>query len=263
MAGAAEAYRRDDDDTQATLKLLCSHGGRFVPRGPDGALRYVGGETRALSVPRDVSFRSLAARLAEMAGAAEVRAIGHHLADDRGLEDVVVSATCDEELAHLRSEHDRLRATRPAARFRVFVVTTAGAPSRPGGVVYRQGAVAAAAGIPPPAPAMRRVRSEQALPARPHQHRMMTRRVQSAQELAGGSHGQPPLRHHRRQQCCCPCQRRDLYTPAPPSARPALALPYTSKRAAAVPSVPVGEQMARSRDVEAAVESRRAMWEFE
>uniref|UniRef100_A0A0E0KHN2 PB1 domain-containing protein n=1 Tax=Oryza punctata TaxID=4537 RepID=A0A0E0KHN2_ORYPU len=41
------------------------HGGRLVPCGPGGGLRYVGGETRALVVPRGVPFRELRARLAE------------------------------------------------------------------------------------------------------------------------------------------------------------------------------------------------------
>ncbi|OEL33007.1 hypothetical protein BAE44_0005976 [Dichanthelium oligosanthes] len=54
-----------------------------------------------------------------MTGGAQVRAIRHHLVDE-GLEDVIVSVTCNEELAHMRDEYDRLAATRPAARFRVF-----------------------------------------------------------------------------------------------------------------------------------------------
>uniref|UniRef100_A0A453H411 PB1 domain-containing protein n=2 Tax=Aegilops tauschii TaxID=37682 RepID=A0A453H411_AEGTS len=85
--------------------------------GPDGAARYVGGETRVLAVPRGVSFRELAARLGEMAGGKIVSALRYRLADD---EDVLVSVTCDEELAHLRDEYDRLQATRPSATFRVF-----------------------------------------------------------------------------------------------------------------------------------------------
>ncbi|KAL6894460.1 hypothetical protein ACP4OV_008558 [Aristida adscensionis] len=144
------------------LRLLCSHGGRLLRRGSDGALRYVGGETRALAVPRGVCFRDLAAGLSEMAGGAEVRGVRHRLAD-AGLDDVLVSVTCDEELAHMRDEYDRLRATRPAVTFRVFVVSTASATSNTcgGGGVQRR---SAAAGLPPrppaPPPAMRRVQSD-------------------------------------------------------------------------------------------------------
>ncbi|CAD6214089.1 unnamed protein product [Miscanthus lutarioriparius] len=184
---APEAASRRGDDTH--MKLLCSHGGRFQPCGPDGEPRYVGGETRVLAVPRAVSFRDLATRLAEMAGggsAAEVRAISirHRLADE-GLEDIIVTVTCDEEVAHMRDDFDRLRATRPAARFRVFVTTTASSSAGP--------KRATAAGLPPLPPplSMRRVQSEQAVPTRAqHQHRP-ARRVHSAQELAGGVHMQP------------------------------------------------------------------------
>ena len=48
------------------IKILCSFGGRIVPRPHDGVLKYVGGETRVLAVPRSIPFRgafSIPARL--------------------------------------------------------------------------------------------------------------------------------------------------------------------------------------------------------
>jgi hypothetical protein len=39
------------------IKLLCSFGGRIIPRPSDGALKYIGGETRVLAVPRSIPFR--------------------------------------------------------------------------------------------------------------------------------------------------------------------------------------------------------------
>lgn len=38
------------------VKLLCSHGGKILPRSADGHLKYVGGETRIVSFPRDINF---------------------------------------------------------------------------------------------------------------------------------------------------------------------------------------------------------------
>lgn len=38
------------------IKLLCRYGGRILPRQPDGRLRYVGGETRLVSLPRSAPF---------------------------------------------------------------------------------------------------------------------------------------------------------------------------------------------------------------
>jgi hypothetical protein len=253
------------------MKLLCSHGGCLVSRGPDGAIRYAGGETRVLSVPRDASFRELTRRLAEMAGGAEVRAVRHRLADE-ALEDVTVSVTCDEELAHMRDEYDRLRATRPAARFRVFVTTAAAAPSTGGGVVHR--GRSPASGLPPLAPKMRRVRSEEEqLHRRPAYPDAPVRRVQSAPEFAGRHHAQPSSYHHNHQQlcCCCFCQRPAYTAPAP--ARPLHAGHYMSNKVSAAPSMlatgrvvfptDASREKARSRDSQAAVERRRAIWEFE
>ncbi|XP_052147393.1 uncharacterized protein LOC127766378 [Oryza glaberrima] len=168
---------------EAMMRLLCSHGGRLVPCGPGGGLRYVGSETRALAVPRGVPFRELTARLAEKAGAAAVTAVRYRLADEGPDEDLLVSVTSDEELAHMRDEYDRLRATRPSASFRVFVST----------------AVDAAAGVqqrrrphPPvaaPPMMMRRARSEMGLAAGLPAAPPPMRRARSAQELAaGGSH---------------------------------------------------------------------------
>lgn len=40
----------------ASVKFLCSYGGRILPRHTDGALRYVGGDNRVLSVDRPLQF---------------------------------------------------------------------------------------------------------------------------------------------------------------------------------------------------------------
>ncbi|OQU91169.1 hypothetical protein SORBI_3001G131200 [Sorghum bicolor] len=225
MAAAEAPY----DGSVGRMRLMCSHGGRFLPRGPDGALRYVGGETRVLVVPRAVTFPDLTARLSEMAGGAEVRAIRHRLADV-GVQDVIVSVTSDEELAHMRDEYDRLRATRPAATFRVFVTTTAHAGSG-GGVVCRR---RSAAGLPPLPLDMRRARSEQALAVCAHQQqaKQAMRRVQSTQELARAIHLQPSFHHRCNHQCCSSSQPRNVCALSPMAAQPVCALPYMSKKVA-------------------------------
>jgi hypothetical protein len=222
---AADPSRAVSDDiaADARMKLTCSHGGRLAPSGPDGAQRYVGGETRVLVVPRTVSFRDLAASLSsEMAGGAEVRAVRHRLAD-AGLDDVVVTVTCDDELAHLCDEYDRLHATRPAVGFRVFVDTAAAPPASGSGVAaHQQHRAAASGGLPPLAPRLRGVKSEQALAGcaqlcrRPPAYPVPLRRVQSAKELARVGGVRPSCDHRGHQ---CPffvSQRQDLFAPAPP-----------------------------------------------
>ncbi|RLN41567.1 hypothetical protein C2845_PM01G31860 [Panicum miliaceum] len=233
---AAEAPRGDGGDGPR-MKLLCSHGGRLLPRGPDGAVRYAGGETRVLAVlPR-------ARREAGGDGRRRGGARGSAPPRGRGPRGRVMSVTCDEELAHMRDEYDRLRAARPAARFRVFVTTAAAA----GGGASHGGRPSAAAGLPPLASRMRRVQSEQAQLHQRPTHKAPVRRVQSAQEFAARLHVQPSFHHRRQQQCCCGFQRRELCS--------------ASGRMVCADAA---REMARSRDSQAAMEnSRRAIWEFE
>ncbi|KAM0854680.1 hypothetical protein ACQ4PT_050275 [Festuca glaucescens] len=189
----------------ARMRMMCSHGGRFLPCGPDGAIRYVGGETRVLVVPRSVSFRELASKLGEMEVGKIVSAVRYRFADDDG---VLVSVTCDEELVHMRDDYDRLKAMQPSASFRVFF----------------SGQRRAASGRPPLPPKMRRVQSAPALAARARARVHCAaapapmRRVQSAQEFAGCSRFQPICYDYdRRHQCYCGCNRRhDQYrVPSP------------------------------------------------
>jgi hypothetical protein len=39
------------------IKFMCSFGGKILPRPSDGALRYVGGETRLISITKGFSWR--------------------------------------------------------------------------------------------------------------------------------------------------------------------------------------------------------------
>ncbi|KAF8733848.1 hypothetical protein HU200_014698 [Digitaria exilis] len=272
---ASKPSHQADADGPNTMKLLCSHGGRLTSRAHDGAIRYVGGETRVLVVPRDVTFRDLTKKLQEMiGGGAEVLAIRHRLADD-GLEDddVLVSVTCDEELAHMRAEHDRLLATRPAAscfRRRLRQKRRRRAPSKiAGGGQGGAPAIGAQDAARPERAGVLHRRGVYYYPA-------PVRRVQSAREFAGRLHAQQSFYHHQHQQCCCRC--RDLRAPAPPAAAsPMNAVPYMSKKVAAAPSMPAAvatagravftdaaKEKARSRDAQAAaMEDRRAIWEFE
>lgn len=41
---------------KSRVKLLCSYGGKILPRPTDGVLKYVGGETRVVAFSRGSSF---------------------------------------------------------------------------------------------------------------------------------------------------------------------------------------------------------------
>ncbi|CAL9114384.1 unnamed protein product [Musa textilis] len=140
MATAAAAG--DDDDSsspssmspRSRLKFLCSYGGKILPRPYDGLLKYVGGDTRVLVVPRSISF-SAQERIQGMFRRCEV--IKYQLMSEDL--DTLVTVTCDEELVHMLEEYDRLDALHPRSpsfasspRFRLFLFASSSAASASG-----------------------------------------------------------------------------------------------------------------------------------
>jgi hypothetical protein len=51
-----------EEHAHARMKLLCSHGGKILPR-PDGQLRYVGGDTRLVTFNKSMGFQGLSLSL--------------------------------------------------------------------------------------------------------------------------------------------------------------------------------------------------------
>ncbi|KAE9591915.1 putative PB1 domain-containing protein [Lupinus albus] len=85
------------------VKFLCSHGGKVLPRPSDGTLKYVGGETRVISVPRDITFSDLMKKLSEMV---EGDMILKYQLMPEDL-DALVSVRTDEDLKHMIEENGR------------------------------------------------------------------------------------------------------------------------------------------------------------
>ena len=54
--GSAPGSAPSSNDDGQRVKFLCSFLGNIMPRPQDGKLRYVGGETRIVSVPRDIGY---------------------------------------------------------------------------------------------------------------------------------------------------------------------------------------------------------------
>ncbi|KAK1425895.1 hypothetical protein QVD17_21257 [Tagetes erecta] len=86
-----------------TIKFLCSYGGRILPRYPDAKLRYHGGHTRVLAVPRSISFSELMVKLGELCGK-QVSLRCQLPTEDL---DALVTLTSDEDLINLIEEYDR------------------------------------------------------------------------------------------------------------------------------------------------------------
>ncbi|KAH9626906.1 hypothetical protein KSS87_014967 [Heliosperma pusillum] len=87
--------------TSDTVKFLCSYGGKIIPRPSDGQLRYVGGLTRLISVPRSITFSELAEKLQELCG------FGATLRCQLPTEDldILVTIKSDEDLANVIEEY--------------------------------------------------------------------------------------------------------------------------------------------------------------
>ncbi|XP_074316237.1 uncharacterized protein LOC141652600 [Silene latifolia] len=86
-----------------TVKFLCSYSGKIIPRPADGQLRYVGGLTRLISVPRSISFSELAEKLQELCGFAATPRCQLPTEDL----DVLVTIKSDEDLANVIEEYDK------------------------------------------------------------------------------------------------------------------------------------------------------------
>ncbi|XP_048318843.2 protein PAL OF QUIRKY isoform X2 [Ziziphus jujuba] len=101
----------------ATIKFLCSYGGKILPRYPDGKLRYLGGETRVLAVDRSISFAELLLKMGELCGTS-VSLRCQLPTEDL---DALVSITCDEDLANLIEEYDRAASPPSNLKIRAFL----------------------------------------------------------------------------------------------------------------------------------------------
>ncbi|KAL9229327.1 hypothetical protein vseg_004805 [Gypsophila vaccaria] len=86
------------------VKFFCSHGGKILPRPSDGTLKYVGGETRAIAVPRSISFSELKKKISDLFDGEYV--LKYQIAKEDL--DSLVSVKSDEDVCHMLDEYDRL-----------------------------------------------------------------------------------------------------------------------------------------------------------
>ncbi|KAF5205452.1 Mitogen-activated protein kinase kinase kinase [Thalictrum thalictroides] len=91
-------------DESPRVKFLVSFGGSIMPRPQDGKLRYVGGETRIVSLPRDINFDELMSKMRELFEAAVVL---KYQQPDEDL-DALVSVVNDDDVVNMMEEYDKL-----------------------------------------------------------------------------------------------------------------------------------------------------------
>ncbi|XP_078158409.1 uncharacterized protein LOC144554065 isoform X1 [Carex rostrata] len=98
-----DVSEKSPGNNSSCLKFLCSYGGKILPRYPDGKLRYVGGDTRVLSVDRSISFSEIDAKMKEMCGSDAISIRCQIPTEDL---DALVSVTSDEDLMNLLEEYN-------------------------------------------------------------------------------------------------------------------------------------------------------------
>lgn len=113
----------DDSLSGRKVKFLCSYGGKILPRPSDGMLRYVGGDTRIISVRRDVGFNELIQKMFDTYGRNVV--IKYQLPEEDL--DALVTVSRPDDLENMMDEYDKLleRSSDGSAKLRVFLFTDA------------------------------------------------------------------------------------------------------------------------------------------
>ncbi|KAF9662810.1 hypothetical protein SADUNF_Sadunf18G0093000 [Salix dunnii] len=109
----------DDSVSGKKVKFLCSFGGKILPRPSDGMLRYAGGQTRIISVRRDVNINELQRKM--MDTYQQTAAIKYQLPDEDL--DALVSVSCADDLDNMMEEYEKLleRSSDGSAKLRVFL----------------------------------------------------------------------------------------------------------------------------------------------
>lgn len=104
------------------VKFMCSYGGKIHPRPHDNQLSYMGGETKILSVDRNIKFGSLLAKLISLCESDNISFKYQLPGEDL---DALISVTNDDDLEHMMHEYERLYRISPKpARLRIFIFQT-------------------------------------------------------------------------------------------------------------------------------------------
>ncbi|KAI3671806.1 hypothetical protein L2E82_53252 [Cichorium intybus] len=99
------------------LKFLCSFGGKILPRPSDGKLRYVGGETRIISVLKNINYHELMEKTCAIFH--QPHTIKYQLPGEDL--DALISVSSDEDFRHMIEEYHDLE--KDSQRLRMFLVS--------------------------------------------------------------------------------------------------------------------------------------------
>ncbi|KAL9669295.1 hypothetical protein QQ045_006839 [Rhodiola kirilowii] len=110
--------RPPDGSRSEKIKFLCSFGGKIMPRPGDGKLRYVGGETRLVSIYKDLSWADLVKKTSLICN--QPHSIRYELPGEDL--DSLVSVSSDEDLQNMIEEYYGLEKIEVSQRPRLFLI---------------------------------------------------------------------------------------------------------------------------------------------
>ncbi|XP_078182519.1 RAF-like serine/threonine-protein kinase 20 [Carex rostrata] len=102
------------------VKFMCSFGGKILPRPSDGKLRYVGGETRLVSMGKTFTWTEFANRTLKVFNQPHI--IKYQLPGEDL--DALISVSSDEDLQNMMEEYDGLEKSDGSLRLRIFLIST-------------------------------------------------------------------------------------------------------------------------------------------
>ncbi|KAI3772904.1 hypothetical protein L6452_04098 [Arctium lappa] len=107
-----------DDSQRGKIKFICSSGGKILPRPSDGKLRYVGGETRIVSIQKNISWEELVKRTTEYCN--QPHSIKYQLPGEDL--DALISVSSNEDLQNMIEEYNGLGNLDGSQRLRIFLI---------------------------------------------------------------------------------------------------------------------------------------------
>ncbi|CAL9766467.1 unnamed protein product [Musa acuminata subsp. burmannicoides] len=102
-------FSSSDAAAGGRLRLMCSYGGRIVPRPTDKSLCYLGGETRIVVVDRHSSLADLSTMLSRNLHGGRAFSLKYQLPNEDL--DALISVATDEDLDNMVEEYDRILAS--------------------------------------------------------------------------------------------------------------------------------------------------------
>ncbi|KAL8235547.1 hypothetical protein R6Q59_016628 [Mikania micrantha] len=111
-----------DNNDEARVRFMCSFGGKILPRPHDNQLRYVGGDTRMVTLLRhNTTFASLLNKLSKLSGTTDI-CVKYQLPNEDL--DALITVNSDEDVENMMEEYDRLAHNHKTARLRIFLFPT-------------------------------------------------------------------------------------------------------------------------------------------